>query len=61
MIERLRMLSSPVRYAIYVAGVILLFVVALGVGATAAAVVGWHQPSRACHHRRQHAGNDQHR
>jgi hypothetical protein len=30
-----------VRYSVYVVGVILLFIVALGVGATAAAVVGW--------------------
>jgi hypothetical protein len=29
------------RYFVYVAGVVLLFLVALGVGATAAAVVGW--------------------
>jgi hypothetical protein len=35
------MLSSPMRYSVYVAGVILLFVVALGMGAAAAAVVGW--------------------
>jgi hypothetical protein len=41
MIERLRLLSSPARYSVYVAGVILLFIVALGVGATAAAIVGW--------------------
>jgi hypothetical protein len=41
MIERLRLFSSPVRYLVYVAGVILLLVLALGVGATAAAVVGW--------------------
>jgi hypothetical protein len=40
-IERLKMFSFPVRYCVYVAGVILLFLVALGVGATAAAVVGW--------------------
>jgi hypothetical protein len=41
MIERLRLLSSPARYSVYVGGVILLFIVALGVGATAAAIVGW--------------------
>jgi hypothetical protein len=41
MIERLKMLSPPVRYAVYVAGVILSFFVALGLGATAAAVVDW--------------------
>ena len=35
------MLSSPARYSVYIAGVILLFIVALGVGATAATVVGW--------------------
>ena len=35
------MLSSPVRYLAYVAGVILLLVVALGMGATAATLVGW--------------------
>jgi hypothetical protein len=41
MIERLRLFSSPVRYLVYVASVILLLILALGVGATAAAVVGW--------------------
>ena len=35
------MLSPPVRYSVYVAGVILSFFVALGLGATAAAVVDW--------------------
>jgi hypothetical protein len=35
MIERLRALSSPSRYLIYVAGVLVVFVVAVGVGAAA--------------------------
>jgi hypothetical protein len=41
MIERLRVLSPLSRYLIYVAGVLVVFVVAVGVGATAAVVVGW--------------------
>jgi hypothetical protein len=41
MIERLRTLSSLSRYLVYVAGVLVVFVVAVGVGATAAVVVGW--------------------
>jgi hypothetical protein len=41
MIERLRALSPPLRYLIYVIGVLLVFFVAVGVGATAAVVVGW--------------------
>lgn len=41
MIVRLRMLSPVVRYLVYIAGALLLFLVALGVGMTAAAVVGW--------------------
>src|SRR5215210_2033473 len=41
MIERLRALSSPSRYLIYVAGVLLVLLVAVGVGATTAVVVGW--------------------
>jgi hypothetical protein len=41
MIERLRALSPSLRYLIYVAGVLLLFFVAVGVGATAAVVAGW--------------------
>ena len=41
MIERLRMLSFPLRFLIYVAGVALLFGVALGLGATAALVFEW--------------------
>jgi hypothetical protein len=41
MIERLRALSPPSRYLIYVAGVLVLLFVAVGVGAAAAVVVGW--------------------
>jgi len=41
MIERPRALSSPSRYLIYVAGVLVLLFVAVGVGAAAAVVVGW--------------------
>jgi hypothetical protein len=41
MIERLRALSPPSRYLIYVAGVLVVLLVAVGVGATAAVVVGW--------------------
>ncbi len=41
MIERLRAFSAPLRYLIYVAGVLLVFSVAAGIGATAAVVVGW--------------------
>jgi len=41
MIERLRALSPSLRYLIYVAGVLLVFFVAVGVGATAAVVAGW--------------------
>ena len=41
MIERLRTLSPPLRYLVYVAGVLLMLLVAVGVGATAAVVVGW--------------------
>ena len=41
MIERLRALSPPSRYLIYVAGVLVVLVVAVGVGAAAAVVVGW--------------------
>ncbi|CAN5711742.1 hypothetical protein BH18ACT11_BH18ACT11_18200 [soil metagenome] len=40
MIERLRALSRPLRYATYVAGVLLVLMIAAGVGATAAMVVG---------------------
>jgi len=40
MIERLRALSRPLRYVTYVAGVLLAFIIAAGVGATAAMVVG---------------------
>ncbi len=35
------MLSAPLRYAVYVAGVVLMFFVALGLGATTAVVVDW--------------------
>lgn len=41
MIERLRALSPPSRYLIYVAGVLLVLLVAAGVGATTAVFVGW--------------------
>jgi hypothetical protein len=41
MIERLRALSPPSKYLIYVAGVLVVLLVAVGVGATAAVVVGW--------------------
>ena len=41
MIEWLRALSPPLRYLIYVAGALLGLFVAVGVGATAAVVVGW--------------------
>jgi hypothetical protein len=41
MIERLRALSPPSRYLIYVAGVLVVLIVAVGVGAAAAVVVGW--------------------
>jgi hypothetical protein len=41
MIEWLRALSPPLKYLIYVAGMVLVFFVAVGVGATAAVVVGW--------------------
>jgi hypothetical protein len=42
MIERLRALPSRSRYPVYVTGMLLLFLLALGVGATAATVVGRH-------------------
>jgi len=41
MIERLRSLSPSLRYLIYVAGVLLVLLVSVGVGATAAVVVNW--------------------
>ena len=41
MIERLRALSRPLRYAAYFVGVLLVLMMAVGVGATAAIVVGW--------------------
>jgi hypothetical protein len=41
MIQWLRTRSSPLRYLVYVAGVLLAFFVAVGVGAGAAVVVGW--------------------
>ena len=41
MIERLRALSRPLRYAAYFVGVLLVLMMAVGVGATAAVVVGW--------------------
>ena len=40
MIERLRTLPAPLRYLIYVVGLFLMFLVALGVGATVAVVAG---------------------
>jgi len=39
MIERLRMLSPPLKYLVYAAGVLMLLFVAIGVGALAAVVV----------------------
>jgi hypothetical protein len=39
-IGRLRDLSPPLRYLAYVAGALLLALVAVGVGATAAVLVG---------------------
>jgi hypothetical protein len=41
MITWLRTLSPPLRYLMYGVGVLLMFFVAIGVGATAAVVVGW--------------------
>jgi hypothetical protein len=41
MIERLSTLSRPVRYATYFVCVLLTFAIAIGIGATAAVVVGW--------------------
>lgn len=41
MIDRLRTLSRPLRYATYFVCVLLTFAIAVGVGATAAVVVGW--------------------
>lgn len=41
MIEWLRALSPPLRYLLYVAGMVLVLIVAAGVGATAAVVVNW--------------------
>ncbi len=41
MIDRLRALSPPLRYSMYVTGVLLALFVAVGVGATTAVVVGW--------------------
>src|SRR5687768_10353300 len=40
-IERLRTFSPLSRYLKYIAGVLLVFFVAVGVGAVAALVVGW--------------------
>ena len=45
MIERLKGLPSYLRYLVYVAGALLALFVALGVGAVAAAVIGW-QPEQ---------------
>jgi hypothetical protein len=39
--ERLRTLSPPLRLTVYIAGVLLLFIIAGGIGATAALVIGW--------------------
>ena len=41
MLEWLRALSPPSRYLTYVAGVLLVLSMAVGVGVTAAVVVGW--------------------
>lgn len=41
MIDRLRTLSPLLRYSAYVVAVLLIFLVAIGVGATAAVVAGW--------------------
>src|SRR5215213_5369746 len=41
MIDWLRALSPPLRYSMYIAGGLLVLFVAVGVGATTAAVVGW--------------------
>ena len=41
MIDRLRTLSPPLRYSAYAAAVLLMFLVAVGMGSTAAVVVGW--------------------
>ena len=41
MIEWLRTLSPPLRYLVYVAGVLLVLLVSVGIGATAAVVVNW--------------------
>jgi hypothetical protein len=40
MIKRLRTLSPPLRYLTHLVGVLLVFFVAVGVGAVAAVVVG---------------------
>jgi hypothetical protein len=40
-IERLRALSPPLKYLVYVAGALLVLFVAVGVGATTAVVVDW--------------------
>ncbi len=41
MIERLRMLSPPLKYLVYAAGMLMLLFVSIGVGALAAVVVDW--------------------
>jgi hypothetical protein len=41
MIEWLRALSPPLRYLMYMVGMLLVLFVVVGVGATAAVVVGW--------------------
>ncbi len=41
MIERVRALAPPLKYLVYVACVLLVLFVAVGVGASAAVVVGW--------------------
>ncbi|HJQ28501.1 MAG TPA: hypothetical protein VJ827_04120 [Rubrobacter sp.] len=41
MIEWLKGLTSPLKYVVYVAGALLLFFVAVGMGAAAAVVVAW--------------------
>src|SRR5215210_3352595 len=46
MIERFGRLSPPLRYALYIAGAVLVLFLAVGMGAAAAVVVGW-QPGSA--------------
>ena len=41
MVEQLRTLPPPLRYSVYAVGVLLMFFMAAGLGATAAVGVGW--------------------